>query len=138
MSSRAVFSFLGFPGWGPLHLVLYQEGSPAGAALLLSAADQLIAENDQGAGGLLGGVLRSRWMGDPVPSPEWCDDCTYRYLIVFRSDGRWPLRISAWRRSSHDDGWRRRCGPMPLGAFIRRFHPCQRRHSPESADAWRV
>lgn len=136
VASRAVFSFLGFPGWGPLHLYLGDGGYPAAAALRLAAASTDSAASAPAGAGLVAGFLRVQQEGEPVPSPLGCTDCDYRYLIVYRLGGRCPLRISAWGREREGVGWKRRCGPMPVEAFLRRFHPCRRRIRPSQPDAW--
>lgn len=43
---------------------------------------------------------------------------SYRYLIQLRPNG--PA-LSCWRRYPEGIGWQRRCGPMPLAQFVRRF-----------------
>ena len=43
---------------------------------------------------------------------------TYRYLICLDRRGS---RLSCWRRYPEGVGWQRRCGPMPLALFVRRF-----------------
>ena len=43
---------------------------------------------------------------------------SYRYLLCLDRRGS---RISCWRRYPEGLGWQRRCGPMPLAQFIRRF-----------------
>jgi hypothetical protein len=127
MATRAVFSFLGFPGWGALHLHLPHAGYPAAAALRLETAS-LDGEAERpgaegGGGALLTGFLRRYGEGEPVPSPDHCLGCLYRYRIVFKASGRWPLRISMWSRSEDEPTWSEQCGPMPLEDFVNRFHP---------------
>jgi hypothetical protein len=138
MAIPAVYSFLGFPGWGPLHLYLHQDGYPAGAALRLGAALEATVTRERGPADLVGGFLCCHRQAEPLSSPEFSDDCSYRYLIVYRQGGRWPLRISGWRHLAEEGRWGRRFGPMPLEDFLRRFHPC--RHQPWSpaAVAWRA
>ena len=53
----------------------------------------------------------------PVPPPPAGQAC-YRYLIRMR--GR-RVEVSCWRRYPAGIGWQRRCGPMPLEQFVRRF-----------------
>jgi hypothetical protein len=125
MDIPAVYSFLGFPGWGPVHLYLPHQGDPAGAALRLGAALEACQADGNGPGGLVAGFLRCHLQAEPLGSPEFRRDCRYRYLIVYRPQGRWPLRITAWRHPIAEQGWRRRCGPIELDGFLRRFHPCR-------------
>jgi hypothetical protein len=44
---------------------------------------------------------------------------SYRYLIQIRPGG--GVALSCWRRYPEGIGWQRRCGPMPLALFVRRF-----------------
>jgi len=136
VATRAVFSFLGFPDWAPLHLYLGEGGYPAAAALRLAAASTDSAAMDLGAAGLVAGFLRCQRQGEPVPSPVDCAECDFRYLIVYRPGGTWPLRISAWGRELEVPGWKRRCGPMPMEAFLRRFHPCRPLQKQRTQEAW--
>ncbi len=58
----------------------------------------------------------------PLPAPETLSPtaaATYRYLICLDRRGG---RLSCWRRYPEGLGWQRRCGPMPLALFIRRFN----------------
>jgi hypothetical protein len=43
---------------------------------------------------------------------------SYRYLIRLRQRG---AQVCCWRRYPEGVGWQRRCGPMPLELFVRRF-----------------
>ncbi|MEX0587929.1 MAG: hypothetical protein WD136_01615 [Cyanobium sp.] len=57
----------------------------------------------------------------PLPAPETAPTtgaATYRYLICLDQRGS---RLSCWRRYPEGLGWQRRCGPMPLAQFTRRF-----------------
>ena len=47
-----------------------------------------------------------------------CDQARYRYLIRLRHRG---AEMCCWRRYPEGIGWQRRCGPMPLEQFVRRF-----------------
>jgi len=136
VATCAVFSFLGFPDWAPLHLYLGDGGYPAAAALRLAAASTDRDAMAFGAAGLVAGFLRCQRQGEPVPSPADCAECDYRYLIVYRLGGTCPLRISAWGRELEGPGWKRRCGPMPMEAFLRRFHPCRPLKKPIPQEAW--
>jgi hypothetical protein len=51
---------------------------------------------------------------------------SYRYLIQLRPGG---AALSCWRRYPEGIGWQRRCGPMPLAQFVRRFSAPQRASS---------
>lgn len=57
----------------------------------------------------------------PLPTaqaPSSTAAATYRYLICLDRHGN---RLSCWRRYPEGLGWQRRCGPMPLAQFVRRF-----------------
>lgn len=47
-----------------------------------------------------------------------CRQAGYRYLLCLRTSG---VHLSCWRQYPGEVGWQRRCGPMALAAFIRRF-----------------
>ena len=51
----------------------------------------------------------------PQPEP------LYRYLLCLPAARCDSTRISCWRRYPEGLGWQRRCGPMPLAAFVERF-----------------
>lgn len=60
----------------------------------------------------------------PLPGTEpTADQPTplYRYLLCLPPGRRDSPRISCWRRYPEGLGWQRRCGPMPLAAFVERF-----------------
>lgn len=132
MFRSAVFSFLGFPGWGPVHLVVPQQGAPAATAAMLERARRQAAAAGAPASALLTHLLRQEQRADPLVAPQACELADYRYLVVHRLGGRWALRITAWRRCGEPPTWERRCGPMDLDRFIDRFRPLQR---PSSAIA---
>lgn len=50
---------------------------------------------------------------------------SYRYLIQWRAPG---AALSCWRRYPQGIGWQRRCGPMALDQFVRRFSAPQYRN----------
>jgi hypothetical protein len=54
------------------------------------------------------------------------DQACYRYLIRLRARG---AEVCCWRRYPEGIGWQRRCGPMPLAQFVRRFSAPQRASS---------
>jgi len=45
----------------------------------------------------------------------------YRYLVCLPAQRSEAIRISCWRRYPEGLGWQRRCGPMPMAAFVRHF-----------------
>lgn len=123
MFRTALFSFLGFPGWGPVHLVVPDRGGPAATAALLERARRQAAEAGGPSSALLTHLLRQEHRADPLLAPQTCGQADYRYLVVHRLGGRWPLRITAWRSCGDPPAWERRCGPMELDRFIERFLP---------------
>jgi hypothetical protein len=85
--------------------------------------------------GLLGAPLRGSGRGacqldellqvfDPLPALGSAEanpaglQASYRYLIQLRPGG---AALSCWRRYPEGIGWQRRCGPMSLALFVRRF-----------------
>ena len=60
------------------------------------------------------------------PRPTTGVQASYRYLIQLRPHG---AALSCWRRYPEGIGWQRRCGPMPLAQFVRRFSAPQRASS---------
>jgi len=62
--------------------------------------------------------------GPPGGSPV-APLCTYRYRLVRGRKGRSTPLLQCWRRYRQPIGWQRRCGPLPLGHFLRHFaaHP---------------
>lgn len=59
----------------------------------------------------------------PLPAASagaFAGQAAYRYLIQLHGGG---ARISCWRHYGHGIGWQRRCGPMPLACFLKRFNP---------------
>ncbi|MCP9848753.1 hypothetical protein [Cyanobium sp. Morenito 9A2] len=132
MFSSAVYSFLGFPGWGPVHLVVPHQGSPAGTAMRLERASRRAQEAGFPAAALLSELLRDEHRADPLVAPQACHQADYRYLVVHRQGARWPLRITAWRCCGDPPAWQRRWGPMELERFIARFQ-LQRRPADATA-----
>ncbi len=62
----------------------------------------------------------------PLPAPEPGANPEdpaplYRYLLCLPAGPGQQARISCWRRYPDGLGWQRRCGPMPLAAFVERF-----------------
>lgn len=123
MFSSAVYSFLGFPGWGPVHLVVPHQGSPVGTAARLGRAWRGALEAGSPPTALLSQLLRQEQRADPLSSPQLCRQAEFRYLVVHRQGARWPIRITAWQCCGHPPAWRRCCAPMELQRFIERFDP---------------
>lgn len=56
--------------------------------------------------------------GGAVDHPEH-PPASYRYLLELKARG---VQVCCWRRYPEGIGWQRRCGPMPLEQFVRRFN----------------
>ena len=119
MSTRAVFSFTGFPGVPVRHLYLHHDGYPTGAAWRFSEA---LRENPEPASFLVA-FLSSQPSAEPIQSPEQAADAEYRYRVQLLPGPEPQLQVQCWRRIPGGDSWNPRCGPMPLAAFIQRFLP---------------
>jgi hypothetical protein len=64
--------------------------------------------------GLLGAPLQQKGRA----ARELGMQASYRYLIQLHPGGG---ALSCWRRYPEGIGWQRRCGPLPLDQFVRRF-----------------
>lgn len=53
----------------------------------------------------------------PLPAANG-QPTSYRYMIQLRRQG---TNVCCWRHYPKGIGWQRRCGPMPLELFVRRF-----------------
>ena len=131
MDCRAVITFLGFPGWGPLHVHLPEQGHPSALARRLGHVEQVLA-------GLEGRSLDARFLAvflvcqpdlvplrDPrlPPDPLSGPRAHYRYRIVCRYGAPEPLRICCWRWGGTSTDRLSECtGPMTLRCFIEGFH----------------
>lgn len=106
----ALFCCLGFPGWGPLHLLL-EQGDPA--AVLGRLAPLARAQHQRPAPALLPLLLVC--LGCPLPLPAWQlrgtlralpPSLRWRYRLVCRAGSARRLRLRLWlppRPGSH--GW---------------------------------
>ena len=56
----------------------------------------------------------------PAGAGSAAGQAAYHYLIRLRARG---ASVSCWRRYGAGIGWQRRCGPMHLARFLRRFAP---------------
>lgn len=119
MATRAVYSFIGFPGTPETHVYLHHDGYPTGAAWRFTATLREARE----ASSFLSAFLSTQHQAEPMASPEQAADAEYRYQVTLtpRSDAQ--LEVQCWRRLPGDDGWTLRCAPMALTTFIQRFLP---------------
>jgi hypothetical protein len=124
MPSPALVSFLGFPGWGPLHLQLAMGGDPEALARRLARA-RISAGPGAAPGGLLAAFLRQQGDGRPLgepwgPLPPGCRSGSHRYRIVCGPGRRPGLRVVGWCWCGPAAGWRP-CGEvLPLALFLAR------------------
>ena len=123
MATRAVYSFTGFSD--PLHeqptrhFYLDHDGYPAGAAwrFITSLRHSGVAE------GLLAAFRHTQPEAIELATLAEAADADYRYALRLW-DGRHPsITVKCWRRHPATSSWHRRCGPLPLEAFIQRFAP---------------
>jgi hypothetical protein len=122
MPSPALVSFLGFPGWGPLHLQLAMGGDPPALARRLARAWAAAGPGAPPAA-LLASFLRQQGDGRPLGEPWGAQppgglSGSHRYRIVC-APGRHPrLRVAAWWWAGPARGWRRCAEPLPLALFL--------------------
>ena len=119
MATRAVYSFIGFPGVPERHLYLHHDGYPTGAAWRFAAALRETAD----ASSFLVAFMCTQQQAEPLASPEQAADAEYRYRVQLLPGTDPHLEVQCWRRIPGGDSWIPRCGPMPLPAFIKRFLP---------------
>lgn len=128
MTSGALLSCLGFPGWGGLHLVLPSQGDPPDLARRLQHCQGIPA------GQLLPALLRrhrdleplhpDHWPWARGAAMAWPTAWGHRYLLICRWGAVHPLRLSAWQHRGSGD-WVRLCEPIPLPCFRERFAATQ-------------
>jgi hypothetical protein len=119
LATRAVFSFIGFPGVPEHHLYHYQDGYPTGAAWRFV---QALRETPTPAS-FLAAFLSTQPRAEPIQSPEQAADGEYRYRVQLVPGPEPQLQVQCWRWIPGGGSWNLRCGPMPLSAFIQRFLP---------------
>jgi hypothetical protein len=125
MSCPALVSFLGFPGWGPLHLQLAVGGDPAGLARRLRRAQAAVGASAAPAA-LLAAFLRHQGDGQPLSQPWGLlppggRAGSHRYRIVCIPAQHHRLRIDGWSWQGSRQGWQPCAPPLPLGPFLERY-----------------
>ncbi|MEB3255947.1 MAG: hypothetical protein VKJ05_06125 [Synechococcaceae cyanobacterium] len=125
MSCPALVSFLGFPGWGPLHLELGAGGDPAGLARRLSRARASVGASAAPAA-LLAAFLRQQGDGRPLPRPWGLlppggQSGSHRYRIVCGPLQPPGLRVAGWCWRGPRRGWQPCATPLALGPFLARY-----------------
>ena len=114
-----MFTFAGFPEASARHLLLDHDGYPTGAAWRFAAAVQAAPE----PAAFLSTFLSHQRGAEPLASPDLAADADFHYHVQLRRGGHHPLQVQCWRRYPRGIGWQRRCGPMSLECFLRRFLP---------------
>lgn len=121
MADRAVLTFLGFPSWGPLHLMLSSRADPEALAQRFRQAEHLVEVGPPTT--LLAAFVHCHADLEPLehPSPQgWLANLgvEYRYLVVCRYGAPKPLRISSWSWCPEAQHWARHRGPIHLDQFL--------------------
>ena len=119
LATRAVFSFIGFPGTPQRHLYLHHDGYPTGAAWRLATARR--RQGDPTA--LLEAFVASQPQAEDLSAPQQAADAEYRYRIALVAGPMPELQVQCWRRLPGCSDWLPRCSPVALADFIRRFLP---------------
>ena len=131
MAAPARISFLGFPTWGPLHLLLPDRGGPVALA---DRFRQIPNVQVLGGPALLRAFLQVHRDLEPllesrreapagrVPThPRPLVHPRFRHRVACRVGRQEPLEITSWwMLQATRRGWHR-FGPMPLGHFLERF-----------------
>jgi hypothetical protein len=119
LATRAIFTFIDFPGFPECHLYLHHGGYPTGAAWRFAEA---LRETHEPASFLVA-FLSTQPRAEPIQCPEQAADAEYRYRVQLVPCADPHLQLQCWRRIPGGGSWHPRCGPMPLAAFIQRFLP---------------
>ena len=119
MSPGSLHSFHGFAPEGPQHLHLRDVLDPAAAACCYAEALEL----GGAPGALLENFRSCQPQAQPVSDPGLDSLALYRYRLRHSPRRRQSLELECWRLYPGRSGWQRRCGPMPLGAFLACFLP---------------
>lgn len=124
MSVPGLLTCIGFPGWGPLQLLIPAPATPASFARRLRQA--LEGGGVASApGSLLPALLRTQ--KDLIPlSPRsrgrgWARprerSIGFHYRLVCLAGNTTPVRITTWVRAE-EEHWRLLWGSMPMGRFL--------------------
>ena len=119
LATRAVYSFIGFPGAPERHLYLHHDGYPTGAAWRLATARR--HHGDPAA--LLEAFVATQPGAEDLSAPQEAADAEYRYRIALLAGASAELQVQCWRRLPGSSDWQPRCSPVTLADFIRRFLP---------------
>ena len=119
LATRAVFSFIGFPGSPEQHLYLHHDGYPTGAAWRFATARRL--NGDPAA--FLQAFMASQPAAEPLIAPQQAADAEYRYRVALITSTAAELQVQCWRRLPGSSDWQPRCTQVALADFIGRFLP---------------
>jgi len=119
MATRAVFSFIGFPGSPEQHLYLHHDGYPTGAAWRFATARRF--NGDPAA--FLQAFVSTQPEAEQLSAPQQAADAEYRYRVALDASAAGALQVQCWRRLPGSSDWHPRCTRVALADFILRFLP---------------
>ena len=134
MTSCAIVSFHGFGELEPTHCLLPRHGEPEAAARCLAEALANALANADGPSDkgypfghsqtlaeFMAAFLNGQRAVELINNLKLEAAATYRYRISVMERRSEQLWLECWRLYPGDPGWKRRCGPMPLRAFIHHY-----------------
>lgn len=128
MSTRAVYSFIGFPSADgksaqECHYYLHHDGYPSGAAWRFAAA----LRQGGAASAFLAAFLSSQPQAEALARVEQAADAEYRYRVALvastTEEVQVQVQVQCWRRLPGSSDWHPRCTRIALADFIQRFLP---------------
>jgi hypothetical protein len=119
LATRAVYSFIGFPGSPEQHLYLHHDGYPTGAAWRFATARRL--NGDPAA--FLQAFVATQPAAEQLSAPQQAADAEYRYRVALVAGTTAELQVQCWRRLPGSSDWHPRCTRVALADFILRFLP---------------
>ena len=119
LATRAVYSFIGFPGSPEQHLYIHHDGYPTGAAWRFATARRL--NGDPAA--FLGAFVSTQPGAEQLSAPQQAADAEYRYRVALVASTTAELQVQCWRRLPGSNDWQPRCTQVALADFIGRFLP---------------
>lgn len=119
LATRAVYSFIGFPGSPEQHLYLHHDGYPTGAAWRFATARRL--NGDPAA--FLQTFVATQPAAEQLSAPQQAADAEYRYRVALVAGTTAELQVQCWRRLPGSSDWHPRCTRVALADFIGRFLP---------------